>query len=66
MSSFTTCFSLTLVHGLSSGPGEEAGECIGSEEDLHLVGLLLPSHPVSVVSVGYHVELSVTVACWVW
>lgn len=57
---------LTLVHGLSPRPGEEAGESVGSEEDLHLIRLLPPSHPVSVVPVGHQVELSVTVARRVW
>lgn len=35
-----SCSSLTLVHGLSSRPGKQAGESVCSEEDLHLVGLL--------------------------
>lgn len=54
---------LTLVHGLSSRPGEEAGEPVGSEEDLDLVRLLQPGHAVSVVLVRDKVELRVAVTC---
>lgn len=60
------CWWLTLVHSLGSRPGKEAGEPVGSEKDLHLIWLLLPCHPVSVVSVRHQVELGVTIACWVW
>lgn len=57
---------LTLVHGLSSCPGKETGEGVGPQEDLHLVRLLLSGHPVPVVAVRHHMELSVSVACWIW
>lgn len=53
---------LTLVDGLSSCPGEQTGHGVGPEEALHLVGLLLPRHPVSVETVGHQVELGVAVA----
>lgn len=52
---------LTLVHGLSSRPGEEAGQSVGSEEDLDLVRLLQPGQAVPVVLVRDEVELGVAV-----